>query len=112
LLRLRWLAILSAQVKVSFGVSGGVHSTEDIVKALLAGADAVQLVSEVLAHGLARFAELKDALASWLEAHEYPSLAHARGSMNLANCPDPKVYERVSYLRVLSSWRPPGLPGR
>jgi dihydroorotate dehydrogenase (fumarate) len=112
LLRLRWLAILSPQVKMSFGVSGGVHSVEDIVKVIMTGADAVQLVSEVLAHGLHRFAELRTELAHWLEAHEYHSIEQARGSMNLARCPDPQVYERVSYVRVLNSWRPPTGPPR
>ncbi len=106
LLRLRWLAILSPQVNVSLGVSGGVHSAEDIVKVIMTGAHGVQLVSEVLAHGLHRFAELRADLTRWLERHEYHSLAQARGSMNLAHCPDPKIYERVSYLRILNSWRP------
>jgi dihydroorotate dehydrogenase (fumarate) len=107
LLRLRWLAILSPQVKMSLAVSGGVHSAEDIVKVIMTGADGVQLVSEILAYGLHRFAELRTELTHWLEQHEYHSLAQARGSMNLAHCPDPKVYERVSYLRILNSWRPP-----
>lgn len=112
LLRLRWLAILSAQMNLSFGVSGGVHSTEDVVKVVMTGADGVQLVSEILAHGLHRFAELRTELERWLEAHEYHSLAQARRSMNLAHCPDPKVYERASYVRVLNSWRPPTTPPR
>ncbi|HTQ04725.1 MAG TPA: dihydroorotate dehydrogenase-like protein [Polyangiaceae bacterium] len=107
LLRLRWLAVLSAQVDVSFAVSGGVHSVEDVVKVIMTGADAVQLVSEILQHGLHRFTELRGELERWLEAHEYHSLAQARRSMNLANCPDPKVYERTSYLRILNSWPPP-----
>jgi dihydroorotate dehydrogenase (fumarate) len=64
-------------------------------------------VSEVLAHGLHRFAELRTELAQWLEQHEYHSVTQARGCLNLAHCPDPKVYERVSYLRILNSWRPP-----
>lgn len=107
LLRIRWLAILSAQTELSFAVSGGVHTVEDVVKAVMVGADAVQVVSEVLKHGLHRFAELRSELSRWLEAHDCHSLAKARGSMNLANCPDATVYERANYIRVLSSWRPP-----
>jgi dihydroorotate dehydrogenase (fumarate) len=109
-LRLRWLAILSAQVDVSFAVSGGVHSTADVLKAVMAGADGVQLVSEILAHGLHRFAEVRRELVEWLEANEYRDLEQARRSLNLAHCLDPKVYERVSYMRVLGSWRPPPIP--
>ncbi len=108
LLRLRWLAILSAQLNLSFAVSGGVHSVEDIVKVVMTGADGVQLVSEILKHGLHRFAELRSGLEHWLESHGYHSLDQARRSMNLANCPDPKVYERTSYMRTLNSWPPPG----
>jgi dihydroorotate dehydrogenase (fumarate) len=108
LLRLRWLAILSAQINVSFAVSGGVHSVEDVVKVVMTGADGVQLVSEILKHGVHRFAELRIELERWLETHEYHSLAQARRSMNLANCPDPKLYERTSYMRILNSWPPPG----
>jgi dihydroorotate dehydrogenase (fumarate) len=110
LLRLRWLAILSAQNELTFGVSGGVHTLDDVVKAVLTGADGVQLVSEILKHGIGRFAELRTELASWLEQHEYHSLAQARGSMNVTHCPDPSAYERANYLRVLNSWRPPALP--
>ena len=106
LLRLRWLAVLSSQSELSFGVSGGVHTAADVVKSLLAGADGVQLVSEVLKHGLHRFAELRSELSEWLERHAYHSLAQARESMNLSHCPDPSVYERANYLRVLRSWRP------
>lgn len=109
-LRLRWLAILSAQVNVSFGVSGGVHSSTDVLKAVMAGADGVQLVSEILARGLYRFAELKRELGEWLEVHECRDLAQVRRSLNLAHCPDAKVYERVNYLRMLGSWRPPATP--
>jgi dihydroorotate dehydrogenase (fumarate) len=112
LLRLRWLAILSAQSELSFGVSGGVHTTTDVVKTILAGADGVQLVSEILKHGLGRFAELRLELAAWLEGHGYHSLAQARRSMNVSHCPDPSSYERANYARVLSSWRPPTAPPR
>jgi dihydroorotate dehydrogenase (fumarate) len=112
LLRLRWLAILSAQSEMTLAVSGGVHGATDVVKAILAGADGVQLVSEILKHGLSRFAELRLQLVDWLEAHGYHSLTQARRSMNVANCADPSSYERANYLRVLGSWRPPTGPPR
>jgi dihydroorotate dehydrogenase (fumarate) len=112
LVRLRWLAILSAQNELTFGVTGGVHRIADVMKAVLAGADGVQLVSEVLKHGLARFAELRLELPAWLEAHGYHSLAQAKGSMNVAHCPDPSSYERANYARVLNSWRRPTDPPR
>jgi dihydroorotate dehydrogenase (fumarate) len=106
LLRLRWLAILSAQLDVSFAVSGGVHSALDAIKAIMAGADGVQLVSEVLKHGVGRFGEIRTHMGEWLEAHGYQSLTQFHDRMNLSNYPDPAAYERANYMRVLNSWSP------
>ncbi|NUP94877.1 MAG: dihydroorotate dehydrogenase-like protein [Planctomycetaceae bacterium] len=105
LLRLRWLAILSAQVRTSYAVSGGVHSGLDAVKAVMAGADCVQVVSALLRHGPERMGTLLSELREWLEQHEYDSLEQARGSMNLKRCPDPRGFERANYVQVLQSWR-------
>lgn len=105
LVRLRWLAILSAQCQKSFAVTGGVRHCADALKALMAGADAVQLVSEILEHGPQRFAAFAAELAEWLEEHRYDSLGQLRGSMNLSRCPDPSAYERAQYTKVLQSWR-------
>ena len=106
LIRLRWLAILSGQVRPSLAVSGGVHSARDALKAIMAGADAVQIVSELLRHGPQRLAQLRQELAQWLEEHEYQSLTQAKGSMNLKHCPDPAAFERGNYMRILQSWHP------
>ena len=104
-LRLRWLAILSGQIQTSFAVSGGVHTSSDAVKAVMAGADAVQLVSELLAKDPERLRTLREELAYWLADHQYESLAQLRGSMNLKTCPDPAGYERANYMLILRSWR-------
>jgi dihydroorotate dehydrogenase (fumarate) len=103
LLRLRWLAILSADIEASFAVSGGVHSAIDAIKAIMAGADGVQLVSEILRHGPGRFSEIRKRMEEWLEAHGYHSFGQFHDCMNLANCPDPVAYERANYVRVLNS---------
>jgi dihydroorotate dehydrogenase (fumarate) len=105
LLRLRWLAILSASSRTDLAVSGGVHSGLDAVKAVMAGAHAVQVVSALLKHGPERLAVLRDGFTRWVEEHEYESLDQMRGSMNLSRCPDPRAFERVNYLRVLQGWR-------
>lgn len=105
LLRIRWLAILSAQCDASFAVTGGVHSVHDAIKALMAGAHGVQLVSEILKHGPERFGQLVSELDQWLTQHGYDSLAQLRGSMNLDRCPDPSAFERSNYMKVLQSWR-------
>jgi dihydroorotate dehydrogenase (fumarate) len=104
-LRLRWLAILHGRLDLSLAASGGVHRAEDALKALLAGAHAVQMVSALLQQGPEALTLVRDGLATWLEEHEYESLAQAQGSMSLVRCPDPEAFERANYLRVLQSWR-------
>lgn len=108
-LRLRWLAILSGQIRTSFAVSGGVHAASDAIKAVMTGADAVQMVSELLAKGPERLRTIREEVAYWLVDHQYESIAQLRGSMNLRTCPDPAAYERANYMVILRSWhRPPG----
>lgn len=105
LLRLRWLAILSGRVWASLGVTGGVHSAEDAIKAIMAGAHGVQMVSSILRHGPEHLKTVREGIQSWLEKHEYESLEQMRGSMRLQSCPDPGAFERANYMRVLQSWR-------
>ncbi|HET9794276.1 MAG TPA: dihydroorotate dehydrogenase-like protein [Thermoanaerobaculia bacterium] len=105
LLRLRWLAILSGRVNASLVISGGVHSATDAVKAVMAGADAIQMVSALLRHGPEHIAVVREGLERWLVEHEYESLAEARGSMSHKHCPDPAALERANYMRILQSWR-------
>ena len=103
-LRLRWLAILSGQIRTSYAVSGGIHAAADAIKAVMTGADAVQMVSELLAHGPERLRTLREEFAYWLADHQYESIAQLRGSMNLGNCSDPAGYERANYMLILRSW--------
>ena len=105
LLRLRWLAILSSQVKPSLACSGGVHTVTDVVKAVMTGAHAVQLVSVLLQDGPSALAELRLGLQRWLEDHEYESLKQMQGSMNLSRCPNPTAFERGNYMATLQGWR-------
>jgi dihydroorotate dehydrogenase (fumarate) len=105
LLRLRWLAILSGQLDCSFAVTGGVHGEIDAVKAIMTGADAVQMVSALLKHGPDYLRIVRRELAQWLIDHDYDSLAQAKGSMNLSRSPDPGAYERANYMDILKSWK-------
>ena len=105
LLRLRWLAILSPHLHRSIAASGGVHQAADVIKCLLAGAHAVQLVSVLLQRGPEFIARLLVDLEAWLSEHGYENLAQLRGAMNLRRCPDPAAFERANYIRILQSWR-------
>lgn len=105
LLRLRWLAIVSPHSKLSLAASGGVHTSSDFIKSLLAGAHATQVVSTVLRHGSAAVQTLLEGLGIWMREHEYHSISEMRGALNLARCPNPTAHERANYLNVLQSWR-------
>ncbi len=105
LLRLRWLAILSGRLNASLAVTGGVHTAEDALKAVMAGADVVQVVSALLKGGPERLRKLRQETALWLEEHEYESLAQAKGSLSLLRCPDPGAHERANYMQILQSWK-------
>ncbi len=104
LLRLRWLAVLSGRVNCSLAVTGGVHTVEDAVKAIMTGADAIQMVSAILQKGAGTIKTLRTQLAEWLEKHEYKSLEQMKGSMNLSRSPDPSAYERANYVHILQTW--------
>lgn len=106
LLRLRWLAILSGHFKGSLACSGGVHTPLDAIKAVMAGAHAVQVVSALLQRGPAYLATLRDGMASWMEEHEYASLDQMQGSMSHQNSPNPQALERANYMRILQGWKP------
>jgi dihydroorotate dehydrogenase (fumarate) len=104
-LRLRWVAALCGKVKASLAVTGGVHNAGDVLKSVMAGADAVQLVSALLRHGPARLKGLRAELEQWMAQHEWNSLRQMKGNMSLARCPDPSVYERANYMLILQGWR-------
>jgi dihydroorotate dehydrogenase (fumarate) len=106
LLRVRWLAILHGRVRASLAATGGVHTGMDALKAVMAGAHAVQLVAALLQHGPTQLAVVRRELARWLEDNDYTSLQQAQGSMSLERSPDPGAFERGNYLRVLQTWRP------
>ncbi len=103
-LRLRWLAILSASLKLDLSASGGVHTGLDAIKALMAGATTVQMVSALLRKGPGHFRQVLDFVASWLEEHEYSGIDQLRGSLNLKTCPHPAAFERANYMKILQSW--------
>jgi len=103
-LRLRWLGLLSGRVRASLAVTGGVHTDIDALKTLMAGADAVQLVSVLLRRGPSHLKTLRAEVAAWMEAHGYESLTQLKGNLSLRACPDPQAYERANYMLVLQSW--------
>lgn len=105
LLRLRWLAILSGNVNCSLAATGGIHTAVDAVKAIMAGASAVQMVSVLVQRGFEYLSEIRQELAEWLERREYESLEQMLGSMNILHCPNPDLFQRINYMQIMQTWK-------
>jgi len=103
-LRLHWLALLHGRVRASLAASGGVATADDGIKALLAGADAVQLVSALLRHGPGHVAVMRQGLERWLEWQHIDSVTSMIGRASFQAHPDPASLERAHYIRTLQSW--------
>jgi dihydroorotate dehydrogenase (fumarate) len=104
LLRMRWIAILYGKVKLSLAATGGVHSRDDVLKLLLAGADIIHLCSGLLLQGPELLSKLLTEVNAWLDEHEYESVVQMKGSMSQQHTADPAVFARQSYIRVLDSY--------
>jgi dihydroorotate dehydrogenase (fumarate) len=104
-LRLRWLSILSSQVEMSLAATGGAHSAVDVIKAVMAGAHSVQMVSALLIHGPEHITRTLEAIDFWLNEHEYESLEQMQGSMNMDKVPDAAKLTRANYMKMLDSWQ-------
>ena len=104
LVRLHWVAILYGHVKADLAVTGGVHSVEDVLKAMMAGARVAMTTSALLKHGIEHLAALRIGLAAWMESREYESIRQMQGSMSYRSVRQPAAYERANYMKVLSSY--------
>ncbi len=103
-LRLRWVAILYGQIQADMAITGGVHTGQDAVKALLAGASAVMMASALLKHGIAHLGLVRSELTEWLDIHGYASVADARGTISQKNTAAPAAFERANYIEELQSY--------
>ena len=107
LMRIRWTALLFGRVNLSIAVTGGFHTAEDIIKALLAGADVTHLCSVLLEHRSQYMKKLLNELYDWLEQHEYESIQQLKGSLSQQHAINPAEYERANYIDVLDSHNAP-----
>ena len=107
LLTMRWIAILRGRTNLTLAATGGVHTADDALKMLLAGADAVHMASAVLQRGPQVLKEVLEGVVRWMEAREYDSVAQLKGSMSQQNLPNPSAFARAAYLNALDSFTPP-----
>jgi dihydroorotate dehydrogenase (fumarate) len=104
LLRLHWVAILYGHIRADLAVTGGVHTAEDVLKAMMAGARVAMMTSALLQHGIEHLGTVRAGVLGWMEAHEYESVRQMQGSMSHRSVAEPAAFERANYLRVLSSY--------
>jgi dihydroorotate dehydrogenase (fumarate) len=105
LLAMRWIALLHGRVGLSLGATGGVHTTEDALKLLLAGADVVHLCSLLLREGPGALGVVRMGIETWMEEQGFDTLEDFRGRMSALAVPNPAEFERVNYVHVLDSYR-------
>ena len=103
LLRLHWTAIMHGHVKADLAITGGVHTAEDVIKSMMAGAKVAMMTSALLQNGVKHASSILRDLARWMEDHEYTSIRQMQGSMSYLSVPDPEAFERVNYMRTLRS---------
>jgi dihydroorotate dehydrogenase (fumarate) len=105
-LPLRWVAILCGRIRADLAATGGIHTAQDVLKMLMAGARVTMLCSALLKHGVDHLRAVEADLRTWMEEHEYESVRQMQGSMSQMHCADPSAFERAQYMRALQSYRP------
>jgi len=103
-LPLRWVAILHGKVKADLALTSGVHNEKDVLKAMMAGANVVEITSEFLANGIGRATEILSGLEKWMVEYEYKSISQMLGSMSHKAVAEPAAFERANYMKALQSF--------
>ena len=104
-LPLRWIAILYGHVKADFALTSGIHTHEDVLKAMMAGASVAMLTSELLQKGIGRVPALLADIENWMGEHEYESIQQMKGSLSQRTVKEPAAFERANYMKVLNSFK-------
>lgn len=103
-LPLRWVAILYGHVQADLALTGGVHTSKDALKAIMAGANVAMTASELIAHGPDCTGPILTGMQTWMEQYEYESIQQMRGSMSQKAVADPAAFERANYMKALKSY--------
>lgn len=105
-LPMHWIAILHGRIKADMAATSGVHTAEDVLKVMMVGANVAMMTSAILKNGIDHFRKIEREMVEWMEQHEYVSIQQMRGSMSQINSEDPSVFERVQYMRALTTYKP------
>ncbi|MFZ0201814.1 MAG: dihydroorotate dehydrogenase-like protein [Candidatus Sulfotelmatobacter sp.] len=111
-LPLTWIGILYGRIRANLAATSGVHSSEDVVKLLMVGADVTMLCSALLRNGIEHLRKVEAGLLEWMEKHEYESVQQMKGSMSQIRCPNPSAFERAQYMKAVKSIQHVAVIGR
>jgi dihydroorotate dehydrogenase (fumarate) len=103
-LPLRWIAILYGRLQASLAATGGIDFPDGVLKALLVGADAVEIASSLYRHGVDHVRPLLDGIAYWMETNDFESVTELKGLLSQQRCPNPAVFERANYTKAITSF--------
>lgn len=104
-LPLRWISILYGNIKANLAATSGIHSSEDVIKVVMAGADVAMVCSELLMNGIRRISEMLNGIQRWMEENEYDSIQTMKGSMSQKAVAEPAAFERANYMKMLQSYK-------
>ncbi len=102
-LPLRWIAILYGKIKANMAATSGIHTAEDVLKAIMVGADVAMIASVLFQKGPRHIERMLNDIQSWMETHDYESIEQMKGSMSLKALRQPTAYMRANYMKVLQS---------
>ena len=101
---LRWIALLHGKLQASLAATSGIHRASDVLKMLMAGADATMLCSTLIRHGARQISVIERDLVAWMEEHEYSSVSQLKGSLSQRKCAEPSAFERAQYMKAISQF--------
>jgi len=99
---LRWISIMANRVKCDLAASTGIHDGDAVVKQLLAGANAVQVVSAIYNHGPEKIQNMLKDVKKWMINHDFKTIDDFRGKLSQVKSGNPSVYERVQFMKYFS----------
>ncbi|MDP2208637.1 MAG: dihydroorotate dehydrogenase-like protein [Bacteroidota bacterium] len=102
---LRWVAILYGKIKADIAATSGIHTSEDVLKMLMVGANVTMMCSALLENGPKYITKVVNDLQRWMEEHEYESVRQMIGSMSHKSVKEPAAFERANYMKVLNSYK-------
>lgn len=104
-LPLRWIAILYNRVNADLAATSGIYTEQDVIKMIMVGAKATQMLSSLLKNGIKHISTVLGKLQDWMEMNEYESVEQMRGSMSYMNVNEPDQFERANYMKILHSYK-------